>query len=77
MYYQSRARIFKLLRNPRIYSKELFPPLAFTITLFVVPTRQATYCRLESIPGLLKRLQIRALVYFTLFLTMGGGGVLD
>jgi hypothetical protein len=33
---------------------------AGTITLFVVPARQATRLA-ESIPGLLKRLQIRAL----------------
>ncbi len=57
------ARIFKRLRGSEINLKESLPSayvawLAGSITLFVVPARrQAT----DSIPGILKRLQIRAL----------------
>jgi hypothetical protein len=55
----NRARICKRLRSPGIDSKESIPPVfvawrAGTTTLFAVPS-------LESIPVLLKRLQIRPL----------------
>ncbi len=60
---EDRARICRLLKKPR----NLFPAWrAGTTTLFVVPARQATQAgwidSLESISGLYKRLQIRALV---------------
>jgi hypothetical protein len=56
-----RARICKLFKEPR----NRFPAWrAGTITLFVAPARHATQAggieSSESIPGLLKRLQIRA-----------------
>jgi hypothetical protein len=61
------ARICKHLRSPGTNSKESILPAyvarrAGTITLFVVQVlaRHATSLA-ESIPGLLKRLQIRAL----------------
>jgi hypothetical protein len=66
---QTGAQICKRLRSPEIDSKESIPPAyvawqADTTTLFDVPARQsASACgmdSLESIPGLLKRLQIRA-----------------
>jgi hypothetical protein len=58
---EARARICK----PFNESKNRFPAWrAGTTTLFDVPVRQATKAgrihSLESIPGLLKRLQIRA-----------------
>jgi len=70
---ESRARIFKRLWSPGIDSKASIPPAyvawrAGTITLFDEAARQATryigwrYLSLESVPGLLKRLQIRALI---------------
>ncbi len=60
-YRNARARICKPFKEPR----NRFPAwLAATTTLFVVPARQAAQAggidSSESIPGLLKRLQIRA-----------------
>ncbi len=63
---RSRVRICKRLWKPGICSKESIPPAyvawrAGTITQFVEPPRQATGIDcLESIPGLLKCLQIQA-----------------
>jgi hypothetical protein len=65
-----RARICERFRSPGIDSKETISPTYVawrpgTITLFVFLVRQATQAggidSLESIPGLLQRLQIRAL----------------
>ncbi len=61
------SRICKRLRSPGIDSKKLIPPAHVTwratMTLFFVPpARLYIGCMAESIPGLLKRLQIRALV---------------
>ncbi len=57
------ARICKPFKEPR---NRFAAFRTGTTTLFVIPARQATYAVLidssESIPGLLKRLQIRALV---------------
>ncbi len=67
LYY--RVRICKRLRSPGIDSKKLIPPayvawLAGTITnLFYRPDRLHKLA--ESIPGLLKHLQIRVLSVFT------------
>jgi hypothetical protein len=60
----ARARIFRPFKKP----KNRFPAWrAGTTTLFVVPARQATWAgeidSSESIPGLHKRLQMRALAY--------------
>ncbi len=65
----TRARICKPFKGPR----NRFPAWrASMTTLFVVPARQATEAgeidSSESIPGLHKHLQIRALVGFTQFL---------
>ncbi len=68
-----RVRICRRLRSLGIDSKESIPPAYVarrtgTITIFVLPLRQATYAgesySLESIPGLLKRLRIRALMTY-------------
>jgi hypothetical protein len=61
----SRARIFRPFEEPR----NRFPPLRTgTIILYVVPARQETWASgidsSESIPGLHKRLQIRAQIHF-------------
>ncbi len=59
-----RAGLCKPLRSPGIDSPAYVAWQSGTTTLFEVPARQATYAgridSLESISGLLKRLQIRA-----------------
>ncbi len=62
MYRLAGARIFKTFKEPR---NRFQAWRAGSKTLFDITTRQATWAgdSLESIPGLLKRLQIRALQY--------------